>query len=111
MTNEGCAALVSALGLNPSHLRELELSGNKLGGSGMKELCDVLKNQQLKLLKLGLYKCSLTEDDCTAVVSALRTNPSHLKELDLSDNTIGDTGVKQLCDLLKTSNCSLENLK
>ncbi|XP_060734434.1 uncharacterized protein LOC132851511 isoform X12 [Tachysurus vachellii] len=111
MTNEGCAALVSALGLNPSHLRELELSGNKLGGSGMKELCDVLKNQQLKLLKLGLYKCSLTEDDCTAVVSALRTNPSHLKELDLSDNTIGDTGVKQLCDLLKTSNCSLEKLK
>ncbi|XP_047678048.1 uncharacterized protein LOC113634383 isoform X18 [Tachysurus fulvidraco] len=111
MTNEGCAALVSALGLNPSHLRELELSGNKLGGSGMKELCDVLKNQQLKLLKLGLYKCSLTKDDCTAVVAALRTNPSHLKELDLSDNTIGDTGVKQLCDLLKTSNCSLEKLK
>ncbi|GAA6082314.1 uncharacterized protein LOC113634383 isoform X18, partial [Tachysurus ichikawai] len=111
MTNEGCAALVSALGLNPSHLRELELSGNKLGGSGMKELCDVLKNQHLNLLKLGLYKCSLTEDDCTAVVAALRTNPSHLKELDLSDNTIGDTGVKQLCDLLKTSNCSLEKLK
>lgn len=53
MTNEGCAALVSALGLNPSHLRELELSGNKLGGSGMKELCDVLKNQHLNLLKLG----------------------------------------------------------
>ncbi|KAK3548745.1 hypothetical protein QTP70_018781 [Hemibagrus guttatus] len=53
MTNEGCAALTSALGLNPSHLRELELSGNKLGGSGMKELCGVLKNQQFNLLKLG----------------------------------------------------------
>ncbi|XP_058243353.1 NACHT, LRR and PYD domains-containing protein 3-like [Hemibagrus wyckioides] len=111
MTNEGCAALASALGLNPSHLRELELSGNKLGGSGMKELCGVLKNQQFKLLKLGLCNCSLTEDDCTAVVSALRTNPSHLKELDLSHNTIGDTGMKQISDLLQNSNCTLEKLK
>ncbi|XP_058242973.1 uncharacterized protein LOC131351571 [Hemibagrus wyckioides] len=111
MTNEGCAALASALGLNPSHLRELELSGNKLGGSGMKELCGVLKNQQFKLLKLGLCKCSLTEDDCTAVVSALRTNPSHLKELDLSHNTIGDTGMKQISDLLQNSNCTLETLR
>ncbi|XP_058243330.1 protein NLRC5-like isoform X2 [Hemibagrus wyckioides] len=111
MTNEGCAALGSALGLNPSHLRELELSGNKLGGSGMKELCGVLKNQQFKLLKLGLCKCSLTEDDCTAVVSALRTNPSHLKELDLSHNTIGDTGMKQISDLLQNSNCTLETLR
>ncbi|XP_058243403.1 uncharacterized protein LOC131351815 [Hemibagrus wyckioides] len=110
MTNEGCAALASALGLNPSHLRELELSGNKLGGSGMK-LCGVLKNQQFKLLKLGLCNCSLTEYDCAAVVSALRTNPSHLKELDLSDNTIGDTGMKQISDLLKDSNCTLEKLK
>ncbi|KAK3569696.1 hypothetical protein QTP86_002975 [Hemibagrus guttatus] len=111
MTNEGCAALTSALGLNPSHLRELELSGNKLGGSGMKELCGVLKNQQFNLLKLGLCKCSLTEDDCTAVVSALGLNPSHLKELDLSDNTLGDTGVKQLSDLLQNSHCTLEKLK
>ncbi|KAG7333564.1 hypothetical protein KOW79_003699 [Hemibagrus wyckioides] len=111
MTNEGCAALGSALGLNPSHLRELELSGNKLGGSGMKELCGVLKNQQFKLLKLGLCNCSLTEDDCTAVVSALGTNPSHLMELDLSDNIIRDTGVKQLSDLLKDPQCRTEKLR
>ncbi|XP_058243307.1 uncharacterized protein LOC131351769 [Hemibagrus wyckioides] len=111
MTNEGCAALGSALGLNPSHLRELELSGNKLGGSGMKELCGVLKNQQFKLLKLGLCKCSLSEDDCAAVVSALRTNPSYLKELDLSHNTTGDTGMKQISDLLQNSNCTLKRLK
>lgn len=38
MTNEGCSALASALGLNPSHLRELELYGNNLGDSGKKLL-------------------------------------------------------------------------
>ncbi|KAF4071809.1 hypothetical protein AMELA_G00267070 [Ameiurus melas] len=111
MRNEGCAALASALSLNPSHLRELELSGNTPGGSGMKELCGVLKNQQFKLQKLGLCKCSLTEEDCAAVVSALRTNPSLLKELDLSENTIGNTGVKELLDLLQNPNCTLEILK
>ncbi|XP_060780253.1 protein NLRC5-like [Neoarius graeffei] len=111
MGNEGCAALASALCLNPSHLRELELSGNPLGGSGMKELWDVLKNQQFKLQKLGLCQCRLSEEDCGAVVSALRTNPSHLKELDLSENTIGDSGVKELSDLLHNSNCTLEKLK
>uniref|UniRef100_A0A3B3R0S1 Uncharacterized protein n=1 Tax=Paramormyrops kingsleyae TaxID=1676925 RepID=A0A3B3R0S1_9TELE len=35
-----------------------------------------------------LCKCGLTVADCAAVVSALRTNPSYLKDLDLSDNTL-----------------------
>ncbi|KAF5888907.1 protein NLRC5-like, partial [Clarias magur] len=111
MTAAGCAALTSALCLNPSHLRELELSENTLGGSGVKELCDVLKNPQIKLRRLGLCKCSLTEGGCADVVSALCLNPSHLQDLDLSENKIGDRGVKQLSDLLQNTNCSLEKLK
>uniref|UniRef100_A0A8C1P692 NACHT domain-containing protein n=1 Tax=Cyprinus carpio TaxID=7962 RepID=A0A8C1P692_CYPCA len=52
LTDEGCAALTSALRSNPSHLRELDLSWNKLGSSGVALLCSVLKNPQCKLEKL-----------------------------------------------------------
>ncbi len=48
VTYKGCAALASALRSNPSHLRELDLSGNKLGGS-VKLLSDVLQNPLCKL--------------------------------------------------------------
>jgi len=54
MTDEGCSALTSALNSNPSHLRELNLSVNKLGDSGVKNLSDLLMNPQLKLEKLKL---------------------------------------------------------
>uniref|UniRef100_A0A9J8CRA3 Uncharacterized protein n=1 Tax=Cyprinus carpio carpio TaxID=630221 RepID=A0A9J8CRA3_CYPCA len=54
VTDEGCAALASALRSNPSHLRELYLTGNKLGASGVKLLSD-LKNDphyQLQMLEV-----------------------------------------------------------
>uniref|UniRef100_A0A8C2H6C7 Uncharacterized protein n=1 Tax=Cyprinus carpio TaxID=7962 RepID=A0A8C2H6C7_CYPCA len=35
VTDEGCATLASALRSNASHLRELNLTGNKLGDSGV----------------------------------------------------------------------------
>ncbi len=50
---EGCAVLSSALRSNPSHLRELDLSGNYLTDSGVKQLSDLLEDPQCKLEKLG----------------------------------------------------------
>ncbi len=52
VTDEGCAALASALRSNPSHLRELDLSGNKLGGPGVNLLSDLPKDPHCKLKKL-----------------------------------------------------------
>ncbi|KAM9489301.1 LOW QUALITY PROTEIN: NLR family CARD domain-containing protein 3-like [Clarias gariepinus] len=53
ITGEGCAALVSALRLNPSsHLRELNLNNNKPGKSGVKLLTDLLKDPHCTLEKL-----------------------------------------------------------
>ncbi len=52
VTDEGCAALSSALRSNSSHLRELDLSGNNLGAAGLKLISDGLKDPHCKLEKL-----------------------------------------------------------
>uniref|UniRef100_A0A8C1X7Z7 NACHT domain-containing protein n=1 Tax=Cyprinus carpio TaxID=7962 RepID=A0A8C1X7Z7_CYPCA len=109
ITAEGCAALTSAFNSNPSNLIELDLSGNKLGNSGMVKICTLLKNPQCKLEKLKLSKCALTEECCSALASALSLDSSSMKELDLSDNNLRDPGVKLLSDGLK-DNCKLQRL-
>ncbi|KAI2649970.1 NLR family CARD domain-containing protein 3 [Labeo rohita] len=108
---EGCSALVSALLSNPSCLRELTLNYNYPGDLGVKLLSDLLKGPECKLEKLVLYNCSIGEEGCTALVLALRSNPSHLRELNLNYNEPGVSGVKLLADLLKDPNCKLQNLE
>ncbi|KAM9481731.1 NACHT, LRR and PYD domains-containing protein 12-like isoform 1-T1 [Clarias gariepinus] len=110
ITEDECETLISALGLNPSHLRELNLNRNKPGESGLRNLCDLLKNPKCKLQKLTLCK-SVSVKSCTDVVSALCTNPSHIRYLDLSKCELGDSGVEKLCDLLKKHECKLETLR
>jgi len=55
--------------------------------------------------------CMVTEEGCGYVSSALSSNPSHLRELDLSYNHPGQSGVQLLNDKLKDPNCSLQILK
>ncbi|ROI74357.1 NACHT, LRR and PYD domains-containing protein 3 [Anabarilius grahami] len=52
VTDEGCGYLASALRSNPSHLRELELSLNHPGESGVKMLYDLLNDPNCTLNKL-----------------------------------------------------------
>ncbi len=40
---------------------------------------------------------------CSALTSALQSNPSHLRELNLSENNVKNTGVNHLCDVLNDS--------
>ncbi|XP_036795474.1 NLR family CARD domain-containing protein 3-like [Oncorhynchus mykiss] len=110
VTEEGCASLVSALRSNPSHLRELDLSNNDLKDSGVKLLSAGLGNPHCKLETLRLSGCLVTEEGCASLVSALRSNPSHLRELDLSYNHPGDSGVKLLSAGLEDPHCRLEKL-
>ncbi|KAM9471299.1 NLR family CARD domain-containing protein 3-like [Salvelinus alpinus] len=110
VTEEGCASLVSALKSNPSHLRELDLSNNDLKDSGVKLLSAGLGNPHCKLETLRLSGCLVTEEGCASLVSALRSNPSHLRELDLSYNHPGDSGVRLLSAGLEDPHCRLEKL-
>uniref|UniRef100_A0A8C1EJL7 NACHT LRR and PYD domain-containing protein n=1 Tax=Cyprinus carpio carpio TaxID=630221 RepID=A0A8C1EJL7_CYPCA len=110
ITDEGCAALASALTSNPSHLGHLSLTGNKLGNS-VNLLSDVLQNPHCKLEKLWLNDCDIKDEGCAALASALRSNPSHLRQLNLSLNKIGDSGVTLLSAVLKDPRCKLEILR
>ncbi|XP_026105888.1 NLR family CARD domain-containing protein 3-like isoform X2 [Carassius auratus] len=109
VTDEGCSALTSALRSNPSHLRELNLSWNNLRDS-VKLLSDVLQDPRCKLEKLWLRDCGVTDEGCAALTSALRSNPSHLRELNLSENNLIDS-VKLLSDVLQDHRCKLEKLR
>ncbi|KAL1276737.1 hypothetical protein QQF64_036360 [Cirrhinus molitorella] len=52
----------------------------------------------------------VTEEGCGYLSSALSSNPSHLRELDLSYNHPGDLGEQLLKDRLKDPNYKLEKL-
>ncbi|KAK3518259.1 hypothetical protein QTP70_035193 [Hemibagrus guttatus] len=111
VSDEGCGALTSALKSNPSHLRYLDLSCNNLGDSGVKGLSAVLENPQCQLETLRLRCCGVSDEGCAALTSALISNPSHLREMDMSYNNLGVSGNKMLSDLKDDEHYRLQTLR
>ncbi|XP_048028865.1 NLR family CARD domain-containing protein 3-like [Megalobrama amblycephala] len=111
LTAHSCKSLSSALQSSNMFLAELDLSNNDLQDSGVKLLTDGLKSPNCQLQILRLSGCMVTEEGCGYVSSALSSNPSHLRELDLSYNHPGDSGVKMLSDKLNHPNYRLDKLK
>uniref|UniRef100_A0AAQ4Q843 B30.2/SPRY domain-containing protein n=1 Tax=Gasterosteus aculeatus aculeatus TaxID=481459 RepID=A0AAQ4Q843_GASAC len=125
ITEEGCASLVSALSSNPSHLRELDLSYNHPGDSGVKLLSAGLEDPHWRLetlrvepdgvrwLRPGLrkYSCELTIDtntvnkhlklsDNNRKVTCVRKNesyPDHPDRFDYNPQLLCRTGLTGRC--------------
>ncbi|XP_062398672.1 NACHT, LRR and PYD domains-containing protein 12-like [Sardina pilchardus] len=111
LSKASCEMMASVLQSAPSHLRELDMSDNDLQDEGVKLLCVGLRKPQCKLETLRLSLCLITHEGCSLLSSALKSNPSYLKQLDLSYNHPGDSGVRELTDRLNDPGCKLETLR
>ncbi|XP_063049914.1 protein NLRC3-like [Engraulis encrasicolus] len=111
LTAQSCTTLASILGKQSSNLRKLDLSGNCIGDAGIKKLCSGLKNLRCSLETLKLSDCSIKGKGYAALATALKSNPSHLEELDLRGNDPRHAELKLLTDLLQDPACKLKSLR
>ncbi|XP_017158662.1 NACHT, LRR and PYD domains-containing protein 12-like isoform X2 [Poecilia reticulata] len=102
-----CSALAYMLQISEEVLDVFDLSKYKTTAGGYLRLIPAVRN-----CKKALFAdCRLTETHCEVVAAALKSNPSHLAQLDLSKNyDLKDSGVKRLSSGLRSSNCRLETL-
>uniref|UniRef100_G3U486 NACHT domain-containing protein n=1 Tax=Loxodonta africana TaxID=9785 RepID=G3U486_LOXAF len=103
-----CEPLAQVLSSTRS-LTRLLLINNKIEDLGLKLLCEGLKQPHCQLKDLALWTCHLTGACCQDLCNALYTN-EHLRDLDLSDNALGDEGMQVLCEGLKHPCCKLQTL-
>ncbi|XP_071327242.1 protein NLRC3-like [Trachinotus anak] len=111
LSERSCEALASILCSQSSSLRDLDLSNNNLQDSGMKLLSVGLESPHCTLESLSLSGCLITEEGCASLASILSSNTSHLRELDLSYNNPGESGVKLLSAGLKDPDRTLATFR
>ncbi|XP_072546866.1 NLR family CARD domain-containing protein 3-like [Salminus brasiliensis] len=107
---KSCINLGSALQSVNSSLKELDLSSNDLQDSGVELLSAGLRSSHCKLEILRLSGCMVTEKGCLSLASTLKSKSSYLRELDLTCNHPGKSGMKLLFDLQEDPHCKLEKL-
>ncbi|XP_072911617.1 NACHT, LRR and PYD domains-containing protein 3-like isoform X2 [Hemitrygon akajei] len=100
---------IQRLGPGLYKCQELRLGQNKLGDSGVKLVSAALRNPECKIQKLRLNNVGLTNSGAEDLASTLSTIPS-LTELDLSDNELGDSGVKLVSVALRNPQCKIQKL-
>ncbi|XP_048031648.1 NACHT, LRR and PYD domains-containing protein 3-like isoform X2 [Megalobrama amblycephala] len=100
------SALVFVLLTSEEELEEFELRKFKKSDECLIRLSAVIKTSRRALLN----DCDLTDKSCSALAPVLRSD-SNLRELNMNNNNLQDSGVKLLCTGLKNIKCKLEILR
>ncbi|XP_073699577.1 protein NLRC3-like [Garra rufa] len=100
------SALAFVLLTSEEELEEFELQKFKKSDECLIRLSAVIKTSKRALLN----DCGLTDKSCSALATVLGSDTS-LKELNMSNNNLQDSGVKLLCSGLGNMKCHLEILR
>ncbi|XP_036378001.1 NACHT, LRR and PYD domains-containing protein 3-like [Megalops cyprinoides] len=101
------SALVFVLLTSEEELDVFDLKKYIRSDEGLLRLLPVVKASRTALLN----SCNLSKECCEALASAISSNSSSLRELDLSDNELQDSGVELLSAGLGNPHCKLETLR
>ncbi|XP_039862840.1 NLR family CARD domain-containing protein 3-like isoform X2 [Simochromis diagramma] len=102
-----CSALAYMLQVSKNDLEVLDLKSYNTSDEGRRRLIPAVRKSR----KAMLADCKVTSVSAEHLAFALKFYCSSLRDLDLSDNDLKDSGLKLLCDGLSSQCCRLEILR